>query len=165
MGAGLSEAEIASAVQTARTLNVVLDVSWVPFGIALFAFLVWGAARLSSIAVTGDNAILVATYASLVDVVMHLWRVAQAVTLGAEHFDSLAALSLGPARWLATDAPAAAAVLATQLDAFLIWKIVVVVLGVGAIRQEASRGRLATMALLLWLGVTLPPLMRSLASG
>lgn len=165
LGQGMSETEIASAVGTARTLSVMIDVASVPVTIFLFAAVVWIVGRMVGVAMRGEDAIIVAAYASVLDVVAQVSRALQALTMGADRFDSLAALSLGPARLLSADAPPVATALANQLDPLVVWKIVIAAIGICVLGRIAERSRVVTVAALLWLGTTLPVLARSLTGG
>ena len=164
LGHGMSETEVASAIDVARKVNVVLDVAGVPIAILLFAARVWVVGRIAGVAVRGEDAVVVAAYASVLDVVLQVSRTVQALVCGPSHFDSLAALSFGPARLLAADAPLAATALALQLDPFVVWKIAVAGLGICAIGRVATRQKLVGVVILLWLGVTLPGVARALTS-
>lgn len=140
-------------ISLSRNLMVFGSLATVPIGVFLTALLLWLVGRLFGGDLTFELGATIATYATFPRILATLAGIIQGIVLKP---DSMFGISTGPARFLDPDttAPALLALLA-RLDIFIIWSVILTMIGLRIIGGLKTSGAWAA-AIVVWLIVSLP---------
>lgn len=131
-----------------------------PIGVLLIGLVLWGLGKMFGFAATASMAILIVTYAQFPRVLQSIVMVLQGLFMNAE---SLAALTLGPARFLDPDTTSALAMaMLMRLDVFYIWSTVLIAIGAQVIGR-VPKAQSYLLAALVWVVGALPSVVGALA--
>ena len=133
-----------------------------PLSVVIIGFVLWALGKLFGFAASISAAILVVTYAQFPRLLQSVAALVQGLMLNPE---SLAATSLGPARFVDPDT-ASAMLLATlmRLDLFYIWSTALIALGARVIGRVPG-AQAIILAVLVWVVGALPTLAGAMFSG
>lgn len=131
-----------------------------PIGVVLIGLVLWGLGKMFGFAATAGMAILIVTYAQFPRVLQSIAMVLQGLFMNAE---SLAALTLGPARFLDPDTTSALTMaLLMRLDVFYIWSTILIAIGAQVIGR-VPKAQSYILAVLVWVVGALPGVAGALA--
>jgi hypothetical protein len=126
-----------------------------PLAVAAIGVVLWGLGKMFGFAASVGMAILIVTYAQFPRIIQSVLMLLQGLLLQP---DSLAATSVGPARFLDPDtAPAIATILLMRLDVFYIWSTILIAIGAQVI-GKVPKAQSYILAVLCWIVGALPQL-------
>ena len=144
----------------AATFGLVAYIVTYPLAVLLTGLALWAVGKFVDSAATLGAAMLIATYAQFPRVLQSIVVLLQGFFLNP---DSLAAVTLGPARFLDPNTTSAITMaLLMRLDLFYIWSTILIAIGAQVIGR-VPKAQSYVLAALVWVVGALPGLVGALA--
>lgn len=157
----MSAEQMAQAQRMGSIFGTVAVLVAFPIGVLLIGLVLWGLGKLFGFAATAGMAILIVTYAQFPRVLQSVVVLLQGFILNP---DSLAAVTLGPARFLDPNTTSAITMaLLMRLDLFYIWSTILIAIGAQVIGR-VPKVQSYVLAALVWVVGAVPGLVGALAS-
>jgi len=148
--------------QAARIFGTLGILIGYPVSVLIVGVVLWALGKLFSFSGTVKMAILIVTYAQIPRILQGVATLIQGLLLRP---DSLADVSLGPARFLDPDSTSMLVTgLLGRLDVFYIWSTILIAIG-AQVLGRVPRVQSYVLAVLVWVVGALPSLMGALAGG
>ena len=133
-----------------------------PLGVIIIGFVLWALGKMFGFAASVSAAILVVTYAQFPRLLQSVVMLLQGLILNP---DSLAATTLGPARFVDPESASALTLaMLMRLDLFYIWSTALIAIGAEVIGR-VPRSKAILLAVLVWVVGAIPTLLGALAGG
>lgn len=162
-GPGGGQQMNAEQMATARRMGAIFGtlglLVFFPVGVMVTGLVLWSVGKLFDFAATVGLAILIVTYAQFPRILQSVTGLLQGIFLDP---DSLAAISVGPARFFdpATASPALMAML-MRADTFFIWSTILIAIGAQVI-GKVPKAQSYVLAVLVWLVGAIPTVVPAL---
>jgi Yip1 domain len=134
----------------------------VPIGITVLAFVLWVLAKLFGARVSWASAMVIASFSFVPRVIAEIGVSIQGLLIDPSKLTTLYSTQLGPARFLdpSTMSPLTGALL-SQVEVFVLWSLVLVVIGVEVI-GKLPRAKAIAFGVVFWIVTMLPALFAAL---